>query len=111
MVDTEKEIPRLATVTGGLSGPAIKPVALAQIHKVYERMPVPIVGMGGIESLDDILGFALVGAAAVQIGTRNFVRADSAMTLLSELEKHLKTKKRSFQSYVGAIKIAAPAKA
>ena len=108
MVDVERKIPRLSTVTGGLSGPAIKPVALAQIHKVYQRLKVPIVGMGGIETVEDVLAFALVGAAAIQIGTQNFVRADTAMTLLAQLEQHLSQKAENFKDNVGALQQCIP---
>ena len=105
MVDVEKRIPRLATVTGGLSGPAIKPVALAQIHRVYQALKVPIVGMGGIESLEDVYSFALVGAAAVQIGTSTFIRPDAAAQLLSHLDHDLRRRSQTFASFVGGIQV------
>lgn len=105
MVDVEKRLPRLHTVTGGLSGPAIKPVALAQIHQVYQALKVPIVGMGGIENLDDIYSFALVGAAAVQIGTSTFVKTNAAMQLLTALSDDLVRRGENFLDWVGALRL------
>ena len=106
MVDVEKRLPRIATVTGGLSGPAIKPVALAQIHKVYQAIKAPIVGMGGIETLEDLYSFALVGSAAIQVGTSTFIKTDTAMQLLRDLEQDLRRRGETFASYVGGIQLA-----
>lgn len=68
--------PLLKNITGGLSGPAVKPVALAKVWEVYSSVKIPIVGMGGIASFEDAMEFLLVGAKAVQIGTMNFVYPD-----------------------------------
>jgi len=65
--------PNIATVFGGLSGPAIKPVALAMVHKVSKKIKIPIIGIGGIMNTTDALEFIVAGASAVQIGTANFV--------------------------------------
>ncbi|NLY56555.1 MAG: dihydroorotate dehydrogenase [Firmicutes bacterium] len=72
-IDLRKRRPILANVTGGLSGPAIKPVALRMIHQVYRAVALPIIGMGGISSAEDVLEFMLAGASAVAVGTANFV--------------------------------------
>ena len=74
-----------ANVVGGLSGPAIKPVALRCVWQVARAVKIPVVGMGGIVSAEDALEFILVGAAAVQVGTANFMRPDSAFALAAEL--------------------------
>ncbi len=71
-VDHRTRRPRLANVTGGLSGPAIKPVALRMVWEAARRVRIPVIGIGGIQSAADALEFLLVGAAAVQVGTANF---------------------------------------
>lgn len=71
--DLKKRAPLLANKTGGLSGPAIKPVALKMIYDVYETVKIPIIGMGGIETAEDVLEFFYAGASAVAVGTANFV--------------------------------------
>ena len=72
-VDIRARKPKLSTVTGGLSGPAIKPIALAKVYEVSQVVKIPIIGIGGITNADDAIEFLLVGASAVQIGTANFV--------------------------------------
>ena len=71
-IDAEKRIPLLSTITGGLSGPAIKPIALRMVWQVYQAVKIPIIGMGGIMNTADVVEFLLAGAAAVQIGTAIF---------------------------------------
>jgi dihydroorotate dehydrogenase (NAD+) catalytic subunit len=70
--------PKLSTVTGGLSGPAIKPVALAKVFEVYKSVKIPVFGIGGIATWEDAVEFFLVGASAVQVGTQNFINPGSA---------------------------------
>ena len=84
-VDLRTRRPSLANVVGGLSGPAIKPVALRCVWQAAQAVKIPVVGMGGIVSAEDALEFILVGAAAVQVGTANFMRPDSAFSLAGEL--------------------------
>jgi len=72
-VDIRARRPRLSTVTGGLSGPAIKPIALAKVYEVAQAVKIPIIGMGGIMTAEDAVEFLLVGATAVQVGTANFI--------------------------------------
>jgi dihydroorotate dehydrogenase (NAD+) catalytic subunit len=72
-VDIHTRKPRLSTVTGGLSGPAIKPLALAKVYEVAQAVKIPVIGMGGIMTAEDAVEFLLVGASAVQVGTANFV--------------------------------------
>jgi dihydroorotate dehydrogenase (NAD+) catalytic subunit len=71
-VDWRRRRPVLGNVTGGLSGPAIKPLALRAVWHVARRVPVPIIGVGGIATVDDVMEFLVAGAAAVQLGTVNF---------------------------------------
>ena len=71
-IDSEKRIPLLSTITGGLSGPAIKPIALRMVWQVYKAVNIPVVGMGGIMNSNDAIEFMLAGASAVQVGTAIF---------------------------------------
>lgn len=84
-VDLAGRRPLLANVTGGLSGPAIKPVALRCVWQVARAVSVPVIGIGGISSAEDVLEFILVGASAVQIGTASFTRPDAAFRIVQEL--------------------------
>ncbi len=84
-VDLQTRRPSLANVVGGLSGPAVKPVALRCVWQVARAVKIPVVGLGGILTAEDALEFLLVGAQAVQVGTGNFVRPDCAFALAAEL--------------------------
>jgi len=84
-VDARTRRPRLANIVGGLSGAAIKPVALRCVWQVANAVSIPVIGLGGIMSALDVLEFLLVGAYAVQIGTMNFIRPDAAFRLVEEL--------------------------
>jgi len=84
-VDIRTRKPRLANVIGGLSGPAIKPVALRCVWQVCRAVSVPVIGVGGISSAEDVLEFILVGAHAVQIGTANFMRPDMSFRIAARL--------------------------
>ena len=81
-VDLPSRRPFLANVTGGLSGPAIKPVALALVHKVRQAVDLPIMGLGGISNATDALEFIVAGAAAVQVGTATFVEPSAAVGIV-----------------------------
>ena len=72
-VDVETRQPRLSNIVGGLSGPAIRPIAVRMVHECYQAVRLPIIGMGGIMSAEDVIEFMIVGASAVQVGTANFV--------------------------------------
>ena len=87
-IDAETRRPKLAAVTGGLSGPAIKPVALRAIHQVHRAMPdVPIIGMGGVRNVTDVVEFLLAGATAVAAGTVTFTNPMAAFELVDELPR------------------------
>ena len=84
-IDVRSRRPRIATVFGGLSGPAIKPIALRMVYQVARLgLGVPICGMGGIRSAEDVCEFLIAGATAVQVGTQNFVDPDRARSLVAE---------------------------
>lgn len=78
-IDAEKRRPVLSTVTGGLSGPAVKPVALRMVYQVAKAVKIPVIGLGGISSAADAIEFILAGATAIQVGTANFI--DPAITI------------------------------
>jgi len=71
-IDVETRRPRLSNIVGGLSGPAIRPMAVRMVYECRQRIRIPIVGMGGIASASDVLEFIIAGASAVQVGTANF---------------------------------------
>lgn len=85
--------PTLGNITGGLSGGAIKPVALRMVWQTAQAVKVPIIGMGGIRSANDAIEFFLAGASAVAIGTANFAEPNITMTIADDLEKYLRTKR------------------
>lgn len=97
-IDWRKRKPLLGNVMGGLSGPAIKPVALRCVHQVAQAVDTPIIGIGGIATIDDVMEFLVVGATAVQLGTVNFYDPTVSMRILDELPVALK------QSGVGSVK-------
>ena len=79
----------LGTVTGGVSGPALKPVSLAMVYKTYKAVEIPIIGVGGIETTNDALDYIYAGAKAIQIGTANFASPRTPQDVLAGLERHL----------------------
>ncbi|MFQ3610930.1 MAG: dihydroorotate dehydrogenase [Fimbriimonadales bacterium] len=82
---------RLATRTGGLTGPAIKPIALHAVWRVHQALPeVPLMGVGGITSVEDVLEFLLVGATAVQVGTGNYLQSSLSIDLIADLSDYLR---------------------
>lgn len=102
-VDIEKRKPVLGNVFGGLSGPAIKPVALRMVYQVYREVNLPIIGGGGIMNYIDALEFIMVGATAVSIGTANFISPCIARDILEDLKGYLRQHKLgSIRELVGA---------
>lgn len=88
-VDIENMKPFLSTITGGLSGPAIKPVALRMVWQVANAVKIPVIGMGGIVSASDALEFLLAGAAAIQVGTASFIDPLASIKILEGIEDYL----------------------
>lgn len=82
-----KRTPKIKNVTGGLSGPAIKPVALAKVFEIHQKVDIPVMGIGGIMNYKDVIEFMIAGASAVQLGTVNFIDPNAAMTILDDLRK------------------------
>src|SRR5205807_3539149 len=88
-IDWRKRKPILGNVTGGLSGPAIKPLALRLVWRVARNVKIPVIGVGGIRTIDDVMEFLVAGASAVQIGTANFFDPTVSVRLLDELPRAL----------------------
>ena len=105
-VDIDKRIPHLKNITGGLSGPAIKPVALRMVWEVARVVSVPVVGVGGISTASDALEFLIVGATAVQIGTANFINPRATADVLEGMEHYLREKQiRDVNELIGTLDV------
>ena len=91
-IDIERRRPVLGNVTGGLSGPCVKPVALRMVHQISKAVQVPIIGMGGISCWQDAVQFFLAGADAIAVGTANFVDPSITMKICEGLESYLENK-------------------
>jgi dihydroorotate dehydrogenase (NAD+) catalytic subunit len=89
-VDWRRRRPLLGNVMGGLSGPAIKPIALRCVYQVAQAVTIPLVGIGGIATIDDVMEFLVAGASAVQVGTANYYDPSVTMRLLDELPEALR---------------------
>jgi dihydroorotate dehydrogenase (NAD+) catalytic subunit len=88
-VDWRKQRPILGNVTGGLSGPAIKPLALRMVWQVARQVKIPVIGIGGIATVDDVMEFLVAGASAVQLGTVNFYNPTASMRIIDQLPEAL----------------------
>ena len=105
-IDIETRTPKLGNITGGLSGPAIKPIALRMVWEVAKVVKVPVIGIGGITTAADALEFIIAGASAIQVGTANFINPLAAMDILSGIEKYLKNHKiKEMKTLIGGLKI------
>jgi len=91
-IDINTRRPKLGNITGGLSGPAIRPVAIRMVWQVFNKVRIPIIGMGGIMTADDALEFIIAGAKAVSIGTANFVNPVSALEVIAGIREYLQQK-------------------
>jgi dihydroorotate dehydrogenase (NAD+) catalytic subunit len=104
-IDIENRKPRLLNITGGLSGPAIKPVALAMVWKTAQRIKIPIIGLGGIMNTQDALEFILAGAFMIQIGTGNFVDPECSVKIVEGLKEYCQENKiKRIGDLVGKLK-------
>jgi dihydroorotate dehydrogenase (NAD+) catalytic subunit len=88
-IDIKRKRPLLGNIMGGLSGPAIRPVAVRAVWQVYREVDLPIIGMGGIVTVEDALEFILAGATAVAVGTANFINPRATVEVLEGIEKYL----------------------
>ncbi len=105
-VDWRGRRPRLGNGFGGLSGPAIKPIGLRCVRQIFKAVRIPVIGIGGIESADDVLEYLVAGAKAVQIGTANFYKPEITMRILEELPRLLQAEGiASVEELVGTLKL------
>jgi len=103
-IDAEKRKPILSTVTGGMSGPAVKPVALRMVWQTAKAVKIPVIGLGGICSATDAIEFLLAGASAIQIGTANFIDPSISEKVVDGIEDYLKRHGfNSVQEIIGAL--------
>lgn len=91
-VDVKKMAPSLSTITGGLSGPAIKPVALRMVWQAANAVKIPVIGIGGIMTANDAIEFILAGASAIQVGTASFIDPDAPVKILEGIQNYLEEK-------------------
>ncbi len=89
-IDVRRRRPCLSTITGGLSGPAVKPVALRMVWQVAHAVKVPVIGLGGISNTNDALEFIMAGATAIQVGTANFINPNAAVEIVEGLTEYCK---------------------
>jgi len=103
-VDVETRRPKLANVFGGLSGPAVKPLALRMVYQVAKAVKVPVIGMGGIMTGRDAVEFLIVGASAVEVGTANLVDPDATVRIIGEIEDYCRANKiKKVEEVIGTL--------
>lgn len=106
-IDAEKRRPKLSTVTGGLSGPCIKPIALRMVWQVYNAVKIPIIGMGGISNWQDAIEFMLAGSSAIQIGTYNFIDPAVSAKVVDGISEYLdRHNMDSVKDLIGALQLS-----
>lgn len=105
-IDLNKRKPHLASIFGGLSGPAIKPIALYMVYKVAQKIKLPLIGMGGIMTAQDALELILAGASAIAVGTANYVNPKVSIEIVQGIKQYLiKHKIRDIRKLIGTLKI------
>jgi dihydroorotate dehydrogenase (NAD+) catalytic subunit len=104
-IDPVERKPRLSNVTGGLTGPAIKPIALRMVYETARTVKIPVIGLGGIMTADDVVEFMLAGATAVQIGTASYADPRATERVAHQLESWCKSNDvERVASLTGALK-------
>lgn len=105
-IDIRTRKPKIASITAGLSGPAIRPVAVRMVWEVYQKIKLPIIGMGGIMDVPSALEFILAGATAVSVGTANFINPRISIEIIEGITKYLITNKiKDIKTLIGSLKI------
>ena len=105
-IDAERRKPLLSTITGGLSGPAVKPVALRMVWQVAQAVHIPVIGLGGIMNWKDAVEFLLAGATAIQIGTANFIDPAVTIKVIDGINEYLdRNNFSSVQEIIGALEV------
>lgn len=104
-VDIDSKKPVLGNITGGLSGPAIKPIALRMVRDVHKKLNIPVIGIGGIMDYKDAIEFILCGASAIQVGTANFINPNAAVEIIDGIKNYMAGNKiKSIEELTGALK-------
>jgi dihydroorotate dehydrogenase (NAD+) catalytic subunit len=104
-IDVETRTPRISNITGGLSGPAIKPLAVRMVYETFRAVKIPIIGIGGIATAEDALEFIIAGARAVQIGTANFYAPETALRVVEGIREYCRRKRTHLAGLVGTLKL------
>ncbi len=104
-IDPETRMPRVSNVTAGLSGPAIKPIALRMVYQAVRAVKIPVIGMGGIVSAEDALEFLIAGAKAVQIGTANFFSPDTALRVAEGIREYCRHHRQNLSDVIGSLRL------
>jgi dihydroorotate dehydrogenase (NAD+) catalytic subunit len=104
-VDVLTRKPKIAMISGGLSGPAIRPVAVRMVWEVYKRVKIPVIGMGGISDTESALEFFIAGASAVSVGTANFINPGASAEIIEGIKKYLAGNKiKSIRQLTGSLR-------
>lgn len=105
-IDAKTRTPKLSTITGGLSGPAIKPIALRMVWQVSKAVKIPICGLGGIMNAEDVIEFMLAGTSCVQIGTANFIDPDITIKIINDLQVFCENQKiKNIDEIIGGLRL------
>ena len=105
-IDVEKRQPLLGNITGGLSGPAVKPIALRMVYQAAQAVSIPVIGMGGIQTGEDVAAFLLVGASAVEIGAENFANPRAVVEAAEGLDAYLERQGiENVRDLIGALEL------
>jgi len=105
-IDAEKRRPVLSTVTGGLSGPAVKPIALRMVYQVSKAVKIPVIGLGGISNAADAIEFILAGATAIQVGTANFIDPTVTIKIKDGITDYLQRHRiQNINDLIGALEV------
>jgi dihydroorotate dehydrogenase (NAD+) catalytic subunit len=104
-IDVETCTPRISNITGGLSGPAIKPLAVRMVYQTFRAVKIPLIGIGGIATAEDALEFIIAGARAIQIGTANFYAPETALRVADGIRDYCRRKRKHLTEVVGTLKV------
>ena len=105
-IDVSTSKPKIATITAGLSGPAIRPIAVRMVWEVYQKIKIPIIGMGGIMDTPSALEFFIAGATAISVGTANFINPKVSLEIIAGIKRYLRENKlRDIKELIASLKI------
>ncbi|MGH9355431.1 MAG: dihydroorotate dehydrogenase [Terriglobia bacterium] len=107
-IDVETRTPRISNITAGLSGPAIKPIALRMVYQAYRAVKIPVIGIGGIATAEDALEFIIAGAAAIQVGTANFYTPEAALRVAGGIRAYCQRHRLHLSDLVGSLRLPQP---